>query len=881
MEAAGCCIVHIVSNRGLRGKWQAEAELEAYKPRAGHAHGLSASARTAASRTIDNFAHLAGLDVYTVSMSSREGEHATGSHGHYMAKDVAHAARHDPVQGNQLIKQVDVDYYVDQQRWLSHCRPVCAFTMAPTSVVYHGAEYSYALTPTGIEMQVSGGGTYAHQLWDYSADTIVTRVRSWKPWRWFESVVSSVDCRQVDEHHMLVLLVPFARIRFGGWWIEGERLRRQAFGDSKVVQNRFVRGGVDTISLGLTGTAASVDLAPAQYEAVRIRYQSSKKPMISDVERYLREFKTVDHVIGGPVLYEILQHSAKPIKHVNYPANGVFQTRRYQAVQLARDGGVVSEDGREIGRAIAPSLVTHPDVVPNRSYNNDLASITGRVRAVHNGKVPEGLYTAYAREFVHFVVPLAGRGRPLPFETVVALQDRPAQRARSDQKLAWLSTSPCVQASCMIKGESYPVPSDPRNITTVGVQHTVQLSCYTYAFKIDCLQAVKAYAPCLSPGEVAQRLVGLCASYDTVTETDFSRYDGTISRWLRTFVEGACYLRWVGPECRKELEELLNAELGCRARTSEGIPYDPKGSRLSGSPLTTDGNTLINMFVSYAAARSAGSRPEQAWALLGLYAGDDGVTPLHATALDRAASDLGLRLKSVQRSKGIVTFLGRVFGNLWNGDPGSVQDPMRTWRKLHLSFASADYSVAECAVARAKGYESLDPGVPVVAEWARVIHAVYGTQTVHDEVTRADTPYYARVWGGWPQMTRSNALDTIAERTGKSAGEIEAWCDVLREAARRKDITMVEGLIENEDTPPSLTAAVCGEIITAPQSPTAPLESPSSGVGSSASSQAGSAKPRRSRTRSARSNTSRPSASKHPGALVRRPDKGWKTIFDH
>nr|UQB76087.1 RNA-dependent RNA polymerase [Flumine nodavirus 18] len=573
------------------------------------------------------------------------------------------------------------------------------------------------------------------------------------------------------------------------------------------------------MSLGLMSNGravTSVTLPLPLWISIRLRIARSKHPNISDVERHLRDqgFKK-EAAVDSPPLYEIAMSSegfpTPLITHCPGEVVPIEVSNTFQAID-----GLVNEDGKEVGRFVCPSLCTNPDVVPNRSYNNDLASITGRVERVLNFLEPPPRYTTYAREFAKYVVPMAGLGSPLELQEIVEIQDRPTQRGRSAQVMHWICGVNPVSVKAFMKGESYGVANDPRNISTVGANHTLRLSAYTYAFKHDILYEKKWYAPAKPPREVAARVVDLAREYSAISESDYSRFDGTISLWLRENVERAIYLRWVAVGYARDLGDLLAAEINPRAMTSNGLAYEPEASRLSGSPLTTDGNTLINAFVSYAAGRVAGLDARKAWDLLGIYAGDDGLSPIKPVYLRTAAKDLGLALKCERRTEGHMAFLGRIFYEAASGHDGSVQDPLRTWRKLHISFAPKTISDRQALANRAAGYRSLDPNAPVLLEWCAKVYELTG---LSGDVT-TDAPHYAQMqkrdsaFGGWPQMTYNMGLAAISWRLGVSVDDVD------RLTVRITNAMVMDDLYELWDNPPEvakISAVVRGEIHYSPE----------------------------------------------------------------
>jgi hypothetical protein len=733
-------------------------------------------------------------------------------HSWYITKDVTFAPRNDPIPTNAIIKMVDVDYYIDWSDWLQHERPVLLYTFVPDEVVYRSGEYSYALSESEVEMEVSGGQRYNHQLWNYSKDHALVYIGKL---RWVEV---SIDVKRVDRHHRIILVNPIRTIRWFGFLLPSDTIERMWFGSAGNVCHQYRNGDGEFTSVGVGSPRATAcaTIPTRLWEPIRLRLAASKHPNVSDVERYLRAEQISSPALAAPVLFEVIRTMTGVVSQVTH-SPGEFQPLRYQATE-----GLITEDGKEIGRALCPSLVTNPDVIPNRSHNNDLASITGRVMRVLNDKEPPPRYLGYARDFVDYLVKdTVNTGMPWEIQEVIDIQSRPTQRGRSEMVKHWISRTNPVVVRAFMKGESYSKISDPRNISTVGAEHTLRLSAYTYAFKYSALYPKEWYAPGKKPSDIAHRVAALCLEYSCLAETDFSRYDGTISRWLRTYVERPAYLRWAHPDVREDLGELLSAEINPKASTSHGLPYSPASSRLSGSPLTTDGNTIINAFVTYAAAREAGRSHRDAILLFGIYAGDDGISPVKPAYLEKVSGHLGLKLKCIRREgvlegKQPITFLGRVFYKPTVEGCGSIQDPMRTWRKLHYSFAQDYISDRQAIANRAAGYLALDPEAPVVGHWARAVQRITG---LNGAVTE-DGPYFAHQaeltpeFGGWPQMAYEDAMEVISLLTELSVSELETVCDKLDAAG---DFDAFSELINNTPSAPTISAVSNGEVHTPPE----------------------------------------------------------------
>ena len=201
------------------------------------------------------------------------------------------------------------------------------------------------------------------------------------------------------------------------------------------------------------------------------------------------------------------------------------------------------------------------------------------------------------------------------------------------------------------------------------------------------------------------------------------------------------------------LTKLIKAELNCKSKTASGHKYDPNGSRLSGSPLTTDGNTLIATFVDYCALRLQYG-PEQSWALLGRHYGDDSLCQGRIEDLQQTAADLGLNLK-VEEKRDSVTYLGREFPRPMDSTD-SFQVATRVWPRLGAHTNDAHPDPVEAMARKLRGYLATDSKTPILANYCRKFLALSGRAVDGP----ASVGYISSASGGaWPQ---SDAI-TMAE----------------------------------------------------------------------------------------------------------------------
>jgi hypothetical protein len=173
---------------------------------------------------------------------------------------------------------------------------------------------------------------------------------------------------------------------------------------------------------------------------------------------------------------------------------------------------------------------------------------------------------------------------------------------------------------------------------------------------------------------------------------------------------------------------LLAEEEDVEAITALGRRYDTGSSRLSGSSITSDHNTLINAYVMYCAHRNAGLDSMQAWDSLCRYVlvhGDDGVVSCELklkNVLQKTVDDLGLAADIVVRYPGsAVTYLGRDWPGLPYGCTDSIGSPVRVLSAIHLTTAPQEVSRGQACLNKALAWLVTDAKTPVVSDWCRAI----------------------------------------------------------------------------------------------------------------------------------------------------------------
>lgn len=586
--------------------------MRLYPMRVSHSHPTAASYRSAVNIYMNDIVKAKGYKPYNVSCSATD--RGPGSRYFYGLKDLAIPFQDDEITDEHVLIMCDVDYYTDMNKWLSYFRPILMYTFTPTKCVGRTKDYAYRLVDGHVEFHVAGGSSYRHKLWGYTGD-VVSTVREEDD----TLLVFNIEQREIpgDEFHRYIAITPMVSVPAPyHWWLKDcDRypLERLCFDQGEY--NVLYEPVRDTISVAANGAWQCVTLQGKVYEAIKQRIANkTSPPVVSDIERLMRAAGDEDAACNAPLIFNMMNLDLR--KNVVI-TNGVVSS--FQPL-----GSLITEDGKPSGTQISPPLVSEPAVFPVRGVCADEATIRGRIDAVKNVKVPPREYKQYAEEFVDLVVIKSGRGCPLSFAEVQKLQATVQQRARTKVVQATLTTNVINRLQAFIKAEPYANVTDPRNITTMAPELTIMMSAYTYGFKQQVLKNVHWFGPGKNPNQTIKALSRLQANGKDWLAIDYSRLDGTVSEFLQKHVMFACYMRWASPEYRPELDHLLKQVFIQSGTTATGLKFKPGWGTRSGSPCTTDGNTLICAYVLYCALRNLGYEKQEAFDKIGLVYGDDG-----------------------------------------------------------------------------------------------------------------------------------------------------------------------------------------------------------------------------------------------------------------
>jgi hypothetical protein len=703
-----------------------------------HTHPEAAANRSSASSTIDRYGDMIGYQPLFVQRSrSDERNERAGSRVYYWVKDLPVRAQLLNVTEESLVALIDVDQYIDMPVFLGqYFVPTLVYTFQPSQVAKITPDYSYTFTAGNEAVyHVSGGAQYQHQIWNYGQDHMVAVETCFG----FPLVVSCylIDRLSCDSDHDLILLTPLVRYT-GCMAILAYCLYGRLLSRLKVQEGPFTRMESHSTGKVLRSTGRIDSYAQATISAVN-------DDTIASIARSSKIELTMPQVMSfvegdrtqAAMLLEYHRSGSNRKPDVVYPISA--SVRRYQF-----SVGNPNPEVKSAQLAFMPNI--YPGCyVPDICEANDQAMVEGRVKSVYPGKVK---FTSFLirvmDEFLELAVPVRHLLHPTDDDEVYQRQCRPTQVRILDEAQY---TDLRDQAKSFMKKESYAKPTDPRPITIIHGANKYRYSLFLYPVA-DYIKAFPWYAFGKTPLEIAERVVAVCNA-DSVLNSDLSRFDGHHSNVL-VELETRFTTRLYHPKWHGELLELQRSMFGLRVYSSFDVSYSTEDQRASGSPDTSTMNSLDNAFIAFLALRMTqidGVFYDKyaAWNLLGLYGGDDGLTPnVSAEVFLKAANMVGQEsaAQSVLRGALGVKFLSRIYSPyVWLGDTNSCCDLPRQLVKLHVTTHMAGVTPAEKLLEKCRSFYLTDRHTPVLGDYVSAVIRVHG------EVEMTDKTRVMRRWG--------------------------------------------------------------------------------------------------------------------------------------
>jgi hypothetical protein len=719
-----------------------ELPLVKAKPTVNHTHGKSAAERNAGSATAALAAMSLGKEPYYIQMSASDvRKNRQGARSYHWIKDLGVEARgftFDPV--NQAAVLVDVDHYIDMPNLLARF-PGTYFisTFQPSVSACSEGEFSFRfLENNRVQYRVSGGAEYEHEVWDFRGDTILAEISSFTK----RIVVAyHVDRKRLHDHHQLVMLTVIGRFEMPSIIptsavIEGSLLKRlQPVINGHVVMDVVKPTGLFR-SIAICGDHTSVTLPKSQFDAAHAVASVAKVPITpamvaSNIAPSDAAGLPMDRLDPGhaAIVASYIRAGIPASPPVVYPPSECVVP-----VYFAKHDHDAPVPMKAFGSPLIGQCYTYAT-----SIASDDRCIAGRIEKFTSRPTPtlSPSLAGYMSEFAERLIPVPHLGMPLELDEVQRRQDRPSQRHILDEASVSGSFFKTM-IKAFIKKETAVKPSDPRCISTLTPQVKLAYSSYLYAFHGDVMSRQPWYAFRYTPTECAQRVCEVVSKAKHAVPADASRFDGHVNRNARIF-ERVVLLRQFDRRYHAELNELLDKQVGIPGVTTEGRKYATGDTRGSGSPETSDMNSTDSAFIGFCAWRRTINpvtgqvhTPDEAWAKLGIYGGDDSLEgEVDPEELRKAAEMFGqdYKIKIISRGEIGVEFLNRQFGpNVWNGEPDSLANPSRLLAKLWVGPAVLPHPLERFAE-RCSGYYRMDRNSPIIGEIVRIAHRLLGERT--------------------------------------------------------------------------------------------------------------------------------------------------------
>jgi hypothetical protein len=767
-----------------------------------HSHPTAAAIRTTMNNSIDDYIKLTGREVYSISMSQADERRGhRGNRFFYQGKDLSFGFRDDPMKPTDVIKMSDTGYYTDLPTYLNG-QEVVLYEIVPYRVAGGTADATFCFNSAGrLEQRVNGDALYEHELWNFSTDYLL--VPKWNGvWQY---LVEKIHHPQFPEFRIIGL---FPR-RFvywpASWMLSGRSLERRQIVDGDWCQIQSQANspqglGVSYTSIGKPGMMHDVYLPTQILESLMVRARELKSLDLGSIEMYLemeKKFPAFCHWLkheqsnktASALLFDFLKNSNQskcrdvvtlsPVKHAYTPINKEY--RPLTEVPVSSQRNITPPDRLPL---------VDGSVCPTKSRASTQSALDWRIVAVKNDKTPPGEYKELAVSFMERFIPQKYRNTVVPYSTEILNERlaRPTQKMITRKALDWWNCEKEMNKAFM-KREGYNDESPARIISTLPASTKTELSMFCYVFA-DIFKECQSYAFGLSPEQLAHAIGRKARHAMWVICTDFSKFDGSLSAFLR-WVEQLFIRMTVAKPYIDHVLALHAKQMRLRGVTNDGLTYDCGHHRLSGSPETSIFNTMINMFVQFCAYVKMGHTHDVAFESLGIYGGDDGCSfDLDPKALQNVAKDLGLTMTVEKRLRGEhFPLLGRIWYNAWTGEATSTADFVRQLGKLHLT-SNNTMSMADVMIGKARGLIHSDSDTLVLGKWAKKV--LYLTNTSNwTNLDPEHCSYFVRDGGMMDQPDQVEQRKAWSKWTNYDVDIIEALEQAI-ETARSLDELFVK-----------------------------------------------------------------------------------------
>lgn len=333
--------------------------------------------------------------------------------------------------------------------------------------------------------------------------------------------------------------------------------------------------------------------------------------------------------------------------------------------------------------------------------------------------------------------------------------------------------------------------TDPRNISPRTDAFLATLGPY-----ISAIEKYAHDAPFLVKGlSLPQRdkKMSNLLNFDAFLETDYTRYDMTMSAAMMRQVEMAVFAHCFDMDEHPLLMQALELAVNTKGVADNGLFYLVEGTRCSGDAHTSLGNVIQNAFNTWLVLRQL---PTGSW--VGYHEGDDGLVGFNAQCEDLVnmlvtqLACLGFQVKVLTtRVLEDVTFCGRFVAHTTRGLK-SFCDVKRTLAKFHVTLSNGQ-NLQQLLKAKCLSYRDTDKHTPIVGPLVQSIARMFKDLSMSDSVLRYTAKsrrhlflenFSTIVIDDYEAPVLEELRSVVTRRTGWSPRQQEEFEEMTREWAR-------------------------------------------------------------------------------------------------
>jgi hypothetical protein len=707
-----------IPTRTLRSTFESLTLLPPKSAHPNHTHPKSADERNRATQACHAFANSIGRRPYMFQMSTNDQKHGFEGHrSYYWTKDLLARSQNDSVTDEHVLVMIDVDQYIDMHKFLTErINPVILYTFQPETVACAMGEYSFTFgSDNQVTYRVSGDGIYVHHVWNWSVGTVLA-VRTFLgvPYR---AVAYNVSRQRAGNDHEIVLLSPLMSWGFLTswltWFLSADSLDRLKPNHQGFLRLQLQRKDGLYTSTGLPDQHVCATVLSVKDDMFSLMGQRAK----GNLPLSTFESNGVGSKAEAAILAAFHDSRHAGVKAIVYPVENAVRNYNFDTSTEVIRPSVV---------AFASPMIPGECYAPDRSAANSKRGSDKRVTEIATDTGP--LHPAelmYVNEFNARIIPvnMRQRGHPVEFTEVYDRQKRNQQRLLLDKGDRASLIRPLT--ATFPKAECYPKPNDPRIITTMDSRLKLLYGSFIYALS-EHVATLPWYAFGKTPLEISRTVAEMCQKADFVIPGDFSRFDGHCTQKCHE-AERLFLLCYFDQQYHADLIDMHNKTKNNRSYDPFGYSYETGWARCSGSMDTALFNSYINCLLAYVTFRRMGFQPDAAYERLGIYGGDDSLTPsIDPKKYVQVAKEWGHILESevIKRHNPGVNFLARIYSpEVWYGNPSSCCDLPRTLTKFHATHQLASTIKPEDKFReKMRGFAMTDAQTPVFREilmWLR------------------------------------------------------------------------------------------------------------------------------------------------------------------